>query len=218
LRAWMRGKQVSQGLERARIPSIDAGITGDPANNLTVAPVGTTILRADLRTIDVLKNHPVVGVDLVGSDKISIPDERMLAANASIKDLGYQAIQQIARIDLEKQDGGVDPGSVDLLLEKGILDTDGKLTPLGVDVVMVRDDHVIREREAQEPSQGAKTTQYFKTSGDYVREAFLEEREKAAPEVAEKKKEQALEKETNSQLWKKMPMDPQLELEEYIER
>ena len=218
LRAWMKGKQVSQGLGRARIPSIDAGITGDPANNLTAAPVGTTILRADLRTLDVLKSHPVAGVDLVGNDKISMPDERMLAANASIKDLGYQAIHQIARADLEKPDGGVNPNSVGLLQEKGILDTDGKLTPLGVDVVMVRDDHVIREREAQEPSPGTKITQYFKTSGDYVREAFLEEREKAAPEVAEKKKEQALEKEKTSQLWKKMPMDPQLELEEYIER
>jgi hypothetical protein len=44
----------------------------------------------------------VAGVDLAGDDKISMPDERMLAANASIKDLGYQAIHQIARADLEK--------------------------------------------------------------------------------------------------------------------
>ena len=218
LRAWMKGKQVSQGLERARIPSIDAGITGDPANNLTVAPVGTTILRADLRTIEVLKNHPVAGIDLVGNDKISMPDERMLAANASIKDLGYQAIQQIARVDLEKKDGGVDPDSIDLLLEKGILDSDGRLTQLGTDVVMVRDDRVIREREALEPSQQVKIAQYFKTSGDYVREALLEERKKVAPEVAEEKKEHALENKKTSQLWKKIPVTPQLELEEYIER
>lgn len=218
LRAWMKGKQVSQGLERARIPSIDAGITGDPANNLTVAPVGTTILRADLRTIDVLKNHPVAGIDLVDNDKISMPDERMLAANASIKDLGYPAIQKIARVDLEKQDGAVDPDSIDLLLEKGILDSDGRLTQLGTDVVMVRDDRVIREREALEPSQQLKIAQYFKTSGDYVREALLKEREKAAPEVAEEKKEHALENKKTSQLWKKIPVTPQLELEEYIER
>jgi hypothetical protein len=218
LRAWMRGKQVSQGLERARMPSLDAGITGDPATNLTMAPVGKTLLRADQRTMDVLTKHPVAGIDLVGKDKISMPDERMLAANASIKDLGYQAIHQIARADLEQQNGGVDPGSVDLLREKGILDTDGKLTQLGTDVVMVRDDHVIREREAQEPSQSAKIAQYFKTSGDYVREAFLEEREKAAPEVTEEKKEQALENKKASQLWKKMPVTPQLDLEEYIER
>jgi hypothetical protein len=79
----------------------------------------------------------------------------MLAANASIKDLGYQAIHQMARADLEQPNGGVDPGSVDLLREKGILDTDGKLTQLGTDVVMVRDDRVIREREALEPAQKA---------------------------------------------------------------
>jgi hypothetical protein len=95
------------------------------------------------------------------NDKISMPDERMLAANASIKDLGYQAIQQIARIDLEKQDGGVDPDSIDLLLEKGILDSNGRLTQLGTDVVMVRDDRVIREREALEPSQQVKIAQIF---------------------------------------------------------
>ena len=217
LRAWMRGKQVSQGLERARIPSIDAGITGDPANNLTVAPVGTTILRADLRTLDVLKNHPVVGVDLVSNDKISMPDERMLAANASIKDLGYQAIQQIARVDLERQDGGVDPGSVGLLQEKGILDTDGKLTPLGVDVVMVRDDHVIREREAQEPSQKAKIAQYFKTSGDYVREALLEERKKVSPEVADEKKERTLESQNTFHVGETVPGSHHHEFEEGIE-
>ena len=218
LRAWMRGKQVSQGLERARIPSVDAGITGDPATNLTIAPVGKTLLRADQRTMDVLTKNPVAGIDLLGKDKISMPDERMLAANASINDLGYQAIQQIARADLEQHNGGVDPGSVDLLREKGILDADGKLTQLGTDVVMVRDDRVISEREALEPSQKAKIAQYFKTSGDYVREAFLEELEKAAPEVAEEKKEQALENKKASQLWKKMPVTPQLDLEEFVER
>jgi hypothetical protein len=44
----MRGKQVSQGLERARIPSVDAGITGDPATNLTIAPVGKGLLTNNL--------------------------------------------------------------------------------------------------------------------------------------------------------------------------
>lgn len=98
------------------------------------------------------------------------------------------------------------------------MDTDGKLTQLGTDVVMVRDDRVIREREAQKPSQKANIAQYFKTSGDYVREALLEERKKVSPEVAEEKKEQALETKKTSQIWKKMPVNPQLELEEYIER
>ena len=217
LRAWMRGKQVTQGLERARIPSIDAGITGDPVKNLTLAPVGKSILRADQRTIDVLTKNPVAGVDLVGGDRISMPDERMLAANASIKDLGYQAIHQIARADLERPDGGVDPGSVDLLQEKGILDTDGKLTLLATDVVMVRDDRVIREREALEPSQKAKIAQYFKTSGDYVREAYLEARETAAPEVVEERKERSLEKENTFQAGRKMPKARQHDFEEGIE-
>jgi hypothetical protein len=146
-----------------------------------------------------------------------MPDERMLAANASIKDLGYQAIHQIARADLEKPDGGVEPDSVNLLQEKGILDTDGKLTQLGTDVVMVRDDRVIREREALEPSQKAKIAQYFKTSGDYVREAYLEARETAAPEVVEEKKEQALEKENAFQVGEKIPKARQHDFEEGIE-
>ena len=218
LRAWMRGKQVSQGLERARIPSVDAGITGDPATNLTMAPVGKTLLRADQRTMDALTKNPVAGIELLGKDKISMPDERMLAANASIKDLGYQAIQQIARADLEQHNGGVDPGSVDLLREKGILDADGKLTQLGTDVVMVRDDRVISEREALEPSQKAKIAQYFKTSGDYVREAFLEEREKAAPEVAEDRNDKAREQENAFQVDGKIPKARQVALEEGIER
>lgn len=217
LRAWMRGKQVAQGLERIRIPSVEAGITGDPVKNLTIAPVGKSVLRADQRTIDILTKSPVADIDLLGDGKISMPDERMLAANASIKDLGYQALHQIARVDLEQQNGGVDPGSVDLLREKGILDTDGKLTQLGTDVVMVRDDRVIREREALEPSQKVNIAQYFKTSGDYVREAFLEEREKVAPEVAEDKKEKALEQENAFQVGGKIPKARQIAFEEGIE-
>lgn len=218
LRAWMRGKQRSHGIERARMPGIAAGITGDPVNNLTIAPVGKTMLRADQRTIDVLTKNPVTGVDLVGDDRISMPDERMLAANASIKDLGYQAIQQIARADLEKPDGGVDPGSVDLLQEKGILDTDGRLTQLGADVVMVRDDRVLREREALEPAQKAKIAQYFKTSGDHVREALLEERQKAAPEVAEEKREHALEQANALHLGEETPRAHHHVFEEDLER
>ena len=131
--------------------------------------------------------------------------------------MGYQAIHQIARADLEQQNGGVEPGSVDLLREKGILDTDGKLTQLGTDVVMVRDDRVIREREALEPAQKNKIAQYFKTSGDYVRDAFLEERKKAAPEVAEDRKEKALEQENSFQVGEKMPKARQHTLEEGIE-
>ena len=218
LRAWMKGKQVAQGLERARLPGIDAGITGDPVKNLALAHEGKSLLRADPRTMDVLTKHPVAGVALLGNDKISMPDERMLAANASIKDLGYQAIHQIAKVDLEQQNSGVDPGSVDLLREKGILDTDGKLTQLGTDVVMVRDDRVIREREALEPSQKANIAQYFRTSGDYVREAFLAEREKAAPEVAEDKKEKALEQENAFQVGEKIPKARQQAFEEELER
>ena len=217
LRAWMRGKQVAQGLERVRIPSVEAGITGDPAINLTIARVGKSVLRADQRTTDVLTKNPVAGIDLLGKDKISMPDERMLAANASIKDLGYQAIQQIARADLEQQNGGVEPGSVDLLREKGILDTDGKLTQLGTDVVMVRDDRVIREREALDPSLRANIAQYFKTSGDYVREAFLEEREKAAPEVAEDRKDKAREQENAFHLGEPVSRAHHHEFEEGIE-
>ena len=124
----------------------------------------------------------------------------------------------MARVDLEQQNGGVDPGSVDLLHEKGILDTDGKLTQLGTDVVMVRDDRVIREREAQDPSLKASIAQYFKTSGDYVREAFLEVREKSAPEVAEDKKEKALEQENAFQVGGKIPKTRQQAFEEELER
>jgi len=217
LRAWMQGKQVAQGLERARLPGIDAGITGDPVKNLTIAPVGKSMLRADQRTMEILTKHPVAGIDLLGDDRISMPDERMLAANASIKDLGHQAIQQMARVDLEQDNGGVDPGSVDLLREKGILDTGGKLTQLGGDVVMVRDDRIIREREALEPSLKASIAQYFKTSGDYVREAYLAERDKTAPEVADDRKEKALEQESTFQVGEKKPKARQHALAQGLE-
>jgi len=83
--------------------------------------------------------------------------------------------------------------------------------------VMVRDDRVIREREALEPSLRANIAQYFKTSGDYVRDAFLEERKKAAPEVAEDRKEKALEQENAFHLGEPVPRAHHHEFEEGIE-
>lgn len=217
LRAWMKGKQISLGLDRSRVPSVEAGITGDPAKNLALAPAGITVLRADKRTIDVLSKNPIAGVELAGDEKISMSSDRMLAANASIKDLGYEAIRQIARADLEKPDGGVPRDSVDLLQKKGILDADGKLTQLGTDVVMVRDDRVICEREGLEPAQKAMIAQYYKTSGDYVREAYAEQREQVAPEVAEEKKEQAIDEVVAFEVGDKRPKIQRYEIEDGIE-
>lgn len=198
LRAWLRCKQAAQGIHQTRFPGVDTGISGDPASNLTMAPMGQSTLRAVPRTIEILQKKPVAGVEQVGDNKIFMPDARMLAAHASIKDLGYKAIHQLAKADLEKPDGGLgssSPNIVSALVEKGLLDADGNLTPLGGDVVMVRDDRVIREREALEPAQRASAEQYFKTSGDYVREAYAREREMVAPEVAQKKTDQAQDKE-----------------------
>ena len=222
LRAWMKGKLLTQGFEPARMPNIDASITGDPAINLTIAPPGKTLLRADQRTMDVLIERPVAGIDLLGKDKIAMPNERLLAAKASVKDLGYQAIQQMARADIEQPNGGIEPGSVDLLREKGILDMDGKLTQLGTDVVMVRDDRIIREREALEPAQKTKIAPYFKTSADYVREAILEEREKernkAAPVLSQDQYDKARKQENTFHINDQAPKPRRVVLEEGIER
>jgi hypothetical protein len=61
LRAWMRGKQAAQGIQQTRFPGVDAEISGDPTNNLTMAPLGQSTLRADLRTIEILRKKPVTG-------------------------------------------------------------------------------------------------------------------------------------------------------------
>jgi hypothetical protein len=66
LRAWMKGKQVTQGIERARIPHVEAGITGDPAKNLTRAPAGKSLLRADQERWTCWPKSPVAGIDMAG--------------------------------------------------------------------------------------------------------------------------------------------------------
>ena len=205
LKAWMKGKQAAQGLDRARIPSVEAGITGDPAKNLAIAPVGLSVLRADQQSIDVLAQTPRQGVELAGDDKISIPADRMLAANASIKDLDYESIQQIAKADLSKADGGIkDPSNA--LQEKGILDAEGKLTQLGIDVVLVRDDRIIREKDSMVPEMKETLGRHYKTSGDFVREALSKEQKEIAPQMeAEQQAEQ---------LQKAPEIDPEKELAE----
>ena len=193
LKAWMKGKQTSQGLDRARMPSVEAGITGDPAKNLAMAPVGNSVLRSDSKTIEALTQTPREGVQLAGDDKIAIPADRMIAANASIKDLDYESIQKIARADLSKEDGGIVKDASNVLQEKGILDAEGKLTQLGMDVVLVRDDRIIRERESMTPELQETLGKHYKTSGDFVREALSQEQKQIAPEI-EAAKEEKLEK------------------------
>jgi hypothetical protein len=229
LRAWMKGQQVAQGLTSASIPRLEAGISGDPVLNLTSTRVGQSILRADARTIEVLAKHPMPGVERIGEQNIAIPQERMLAANALIKDLGYEAIHQIARIDLEKADGGMDPAAVDLLRDNGVLDHEGQLTQLGTDVVMVRDDRIMRERESLEPSQMAQLGPYYKTSGDYFREtaapAPIKEQEQEQDPKQEQKTPQVLDQakvperdlENPTQTAKSPPFLRGLEVEEGIE-
>jgi hypothetical protein len=187
LKAWMKGKQAAQSLDRAKTPSVEAGITGDPAQNLAIAPIGLSVLRADQRSIDSFQQSPQTGVELAGDDKVSIPADRMLAANATIKDLSHEAIDQIARVDLQKPNGGIETDPEGLLQKKGILDADGKLTELGIDVVLVRDDRIIRERESLNPEHAEAIGKYYKTSGDYVRAALSKEQKQVQVEMDEKK-------------------------------
>lgn len=177
LRAWMKGQTQSQGLGAAHLPRLDAGITGDPVQNLTVARPDQAVLRADERTIEVLAKRSMFGIDRVGENEITMPHERMLLAHACIKDLGYEALNRIARADLDQADGGLDSAAAGLLRDQGILDAEGKLTQLGTDVVLVRDDRVLRERDALEPFQREELGPHYKTSGDYVREATAQAQE-----------------------------------------
>ncbi|GAB1394098.1 hypothetical protein MASR1M60_22620 [Rhodocyclaceae bacterium] len=185
LLAYKRGQEQQAKPEFARVPSVANGIEGDAIDRAVAVLKGPMIISADPHTIKVLENTLLPGIEATSAETVVIPGERVWQAQAEIRELPADVLPVLAQIDISKDDGGLTPEQIAVLEKEnqGLIEN-GKLTQKTVDIVLVRDDRVIRSREALTPEQREMFGVAYKTSGDHLRE------QAADPEQAQDKQQQ----------------------------
>ncbi|OYV32141.1 MAG: hypothetical protein B7Z83_10975, partial [Thiomonas sp. 20-64-5] len=161
-----KGRDTNPQLKRAVMPSVERGITGDLAVAKPIAErTGPVQLRADPLTVE---QAGTLGVTANGDGVVVMPAERVLAAGAAFRETQNVALHILAEADLRKPDGGVDIGKLKELAPN--LTRNGSLTELARDVVIVRDDRVIRTRESLDKELEPVFKVAYMTAGERVRE------------------------------------------------
>ncbi len=195
LMAWKKGRDTNPQLKRAVMPSVERGITGDLAVSKPLAErTGPVQLRADPLTIEAADK---LGVTPNGDGVVIMPAERVLAAGAAFRETQNAALHILAEADLRKPDGGVDIGKLKELAPN--LTSNGLLTELAKDVVIVRDDRVIRTRESLDRELEPVFKVAYMTAGERVREneevaASIAKAQEAERRAAQKRAQDADEK------------------------
>lgn len=187
LHAWERGRKQSAELLPSRAPAVGQGIEGEVRTPGIDRVRGDQLLHVDpdaaLRAGALLR---AAGVEFVavGNDKdparmmmasalmVKLPEGRTEAALAAWRGLPREASELLARADLSKSDGGLNAQDkqIAVLVDRQLVDEDGRLKPAGIDVVLVRDDHIVRSR-SDPLTQVIGGTGGLKTSAEFVREA-----------------------------------------------
>lgn len=173
LMAWQRGREQAPdhntGLRRMEVPSVERGISGDLAVPMPLRELnGPVPLRADPHTID---HAAALGLVPNGAGGVNLSGERLLAANAVLREIPLATLRRLACADLARADGGLESDAQDALQQAGLIDAAGKLTQAAQDAVVVRDDRIIRKRDALPPHLSEVLGVAYRTSGEYVREA-----------------------------------------------
>lgn len=200
LMAWKRGREQNPehnpGLRRTGVPSIERGISGYLAVPRPLRELnGPVPLRADPRTLD---HAEKLGLMSNGAGGVNLSGERLLAANAILRETPLDTLCRLARADLARADGGLESEAQDAWQQADLTDAAGNLTQAARDAVVVRDDRVMRKRDALPPHLSEVLGVAYRTSGEYVREAeslssfehahnLAQQREAAEEQEAEQK-------------------------------
>lgn len=165
LMAWKRGHEQNPELKQMRAPSVERGITGDLAVPRPLMELQSAVqLRADPHTI---VHADPLGVVANGEGFVAMSSERLLAANATIRETPVETLRHLTHADLSKNDGALSADAIIALSKAGLINPAGDLTQVARDAVIVRDDRVIIKRDSMPEHE----REMFKTSGEYVREA-----------------------------------------------
>jgi hypothetical protein len=188
LLAYKRGQEQRVKPEFARVPSVANGIEGDAIDRAVAVLKRPMILRADPHTIQSLENKLLPGIEVTSAETVVVPGERVWQAHAEIRELPADVLPILAQIDISKEDGGLTPEQISKLEKEnqGLIEN-GKISQKAIEIVLVRDDRVIRSREALTPEQRDMFGVAYRTSGDHVRDGGPER----APEQQRDKSEPA---------------------------
>lgn len=219
LAQWQKGLQQKAQLMPSVAPSVERGIAGDVREPGIDRVRGEQILLVSKDAAKEWGNQlEQAGVEFVaiptkdGQIAIKLPGDRTQQALEAWRGTPYQTMQAFARADLSKPDGGLKLSEEDqkVLVHRQMLREDGTLTPAGVDVILVRDDQVLRSRVQPELKQVFAPGVELKTSHEFVRqmagEIKADRTHQTAGEAMEKAKEQAQVKDLAKQGQEKDPL------------
>lgn len=145
LKAWEKGNELNKQLERSKVPSIERGITGELATPKALAELdGPVLLKAGNLTVE---NADKLNLVPNGEGVVSMSSDRVLKANATMRELPVEALRTIGTADLSKTDGGFSDEEKKQLTEYGLMDNLGNLTDEAKDVIVVRDDRIAKTRD-----------------------------------------------------------------------
>lgn len=195
LMAYKKGQAQNKEVGRANLPSVERGITGELAIPKPLAELnGPVLLHADKAT---LENAEALNLKPNGEGVVSMSSERVLKANANIRELPVEALRTVGAADLSKADGGFTDEEKKQLSEYGLIDKIGNLTPEAKDVVVVRDDRVKTTRDLM-GSSVEKAFGKYQTSSEVVQEKSGKrdlEMKHEADVIKEKKQQNEVKKE-----------------------
>lgn len=204
LAMWEKGRQQQAQLLPSPRPSVERGISGDIREPGIDRTRGDQLLVLDPGAAKSWGDQlEAAGVEFVatsakpGQIAIKLPGDRTLKALEAWRGMPHQTMQAFAKADLSKPDGGLQINDEDrkVLVHRQMLREDGTITPAGVDVILVRDDHVLRSRVQPEIKQVFAPGVELKTSHEFVRqmegEIKADRTHQMMGESNEKAKEQA---------------------------
>lgn len=215
LYAWERGRRAAMGqqLTASPRPSVERGIEGEKrepgADLLKGAQIveiderwgrdtaaAQALERAGLRLITAGSERDPTRLMMADRFAVDMPADRKEAAYRTMRGLPRDVLQALAQTDWSNPAAVVVAGEAQrkVLVERQLVDERGQLTPAGLDVILVRDEEIVRMR--QDPKLHMVLARDSKTSAEFVREMMGElvaqpsgSRAQEAAQEAEQKQE-----------------------------
>jgi len=177
LAAWEKGRQQQAHLALSVKPSVERGIAGDVKEPGVDRAHGEQILVVEAGVAKAWGSQiEASGAEFVaaaGSQiHVKLPDDRTAKALEAWRGLPHEVMQAFAQSVMSKpEDMQLADKDRKVLVERQMLNPDGSITPTGMDVILVRDDHVLRSRLQPELKQVFAPGAEIKTAHEFVRQA-----------------------------------------------